>query len=68
MVAVKLGILPVGLDGHNTPAIAACRGPDAGAFGFAAVMAEGSAIMGDGEQGVAAGPSVGAGAELGGQA
>jgi hypothetical protein len=64
MVAKKVGVFPVNVNMNHVPTIVACRGSDAGSFRFAAVMAEGAAVVDDGEQWVTAGPSVGAGAEL----
>lgn len=64
MVAMQVVFFPVDPQSHNTPAIRACRGSDAGAFRLATVMAQNPAIVGDSEQRVTAGPSVRAGAEL----
>jgi hypothetical protein len=60
----RSGIFPVCLKGHNTPAITACSGSDAGAFGLAAVLAECGAVVGYGVERIPAGPAVGVGAEL----
>jgi hypothetical protein len=64
MVAIQGGVLPVGLKMHDTPAIGACSCPDAGAFRFAAFMAQSAPIVGYGVERIAAGPAVGVGAEL----
>ena len=64
MVAKQAGVLPVGLKMHDTPAIGACRGSDAGAFRLATFMAQNPAIVGDRKPGVTAGPTVRTGAEL----
>jgi len=64
MVAIQIGIFPVDVKVNHVPTIGACRGCDAGAFRFTAVMAEGAAVVGDGKQRVTAGPSVGVCAEL----
>ena len=64
MVAIQVGVFPVCVKCHNTPAIAACRGPDAGAFRLAAVFAECGAVVGYGVERIAARPGVGVGAEL----
>ena len=63
MVAKQVGIFPVCVKCHNTPAITACSGSDAGALGLAAVLTECGAIVGDGEEWISAGPGVGVGAE-----
>lgn len=64
MVAKQVGVFPVDLKVNHVPTIGACRGSDVGAFRFAAVMAEGAAVVSNSEQRIPAWPSVGIGAEL----
>ena len=64
MVAKQTGVLPVGLKMHDTPAIGAGSCPDAGAFRFAAFMAQSTPIVGYGVERVTARPGVGMGTEL----
>jgi hypothetical protein len=49
MVAKQVGIFPVCLKGHNTPAISACSGADGFAFRFATELAKCAAVVGYGE-------------------
>ena len=57
--AGQVSVLPVDCQGKQAPTIGAGGGADLALLALAAVRAEGFAIVGDGEAGVAAGPSKG---------
>ena len=64
MIAVEVLVFPVDVQGCDAPAVGACGCGDAQALLSAAVVAQGGAVAGEGEAGVAAWPGIGGTTEL----